>query len=82
VNYFSGEFFHTSHAEPGTQILTPAKTLRGEVAAEVVKVAKVAYRYCILHGIHDIQIEQLGQCDTKHSKRKVAKKMLLLKYKP
>jgi hypothetical protein len=45
VNYFSGEFFHTSHSEPGTQILTPAKTLRGEVAAEVVKVAKVAYRY-------------------------------------
>jgi hypothetical protein len=44
VNYFSGEFFHTSHSEPGTQILTPAKTLRGEVAAEVVKVAKVAYR--------------------------------------
>jgi hypothetical protein len=42
---FSGEFFHTSHSEPGTQILTPAKTLRGEVAAEVVKVAKVAYRY-------------------------------------
>jgi hypothetical protein len=42
---FSGEFFHTSHSEPGTQILTPANTLRGEVAAEVVKVAKVAYRY-------------------------------------
>ncbi len=46
MNHFSGEFFHTSHSEPGTQILTPAKTLRGEVAAEVVKVAKVAYRYC------------------------------------
>jgi hypothetical protein len=44
-NIFSGEFFHTSHWEPGTQILTPASTLRGEVAAEVVKVAKVAYRY-------------------------------------
>lgn len=52
----SGEFFHSSHSEPGTQIITPAKTLRGEVAVEVVKVAKVAYRALKLAGLASFDI--------------------------
>ncbi|XP_023319751.1 uncharacterized protein LOC111694922 [Eurytemora carolleeae] len=47
----SGEFFHTNSSQPNAEISTPTKTLRGEVVAEVVKIAKLAYRTLKLTGL-------------------------------
>jgi len=48
----SGEYFVTRElSSGGADILTPTKTIRGEVVAEVVKIAKLAYRKLKLSGI-------------------------------
>jgi len=52
----SGEYFHSCHPQPNTEISTPTKTLRGEVAAEIIKIAKLAYRTLKLTGIASIDM--------------------------
>jgi len=46
----SGEYFHTND-QMNAEISTPSKTLRGEVVAEVIKIAKLAYRTLKLTGL-------------------------------
>ena len=46
-----GEVFYSSDYTSKTSIMTPAKTLRGEVVLQVTKVAKVAYRALNLCGL-------------------------------
>ncbi len=52
------------------------------LAGVILNVQSARWSTGILHGIHDLQSEQFGQSDTNRSERKVAKNMLLLKYKP
>ena len=46
-----GEVFHSVDHTARTALITPTKTLRGEVVTQVVKVAKVAYRALNLCGL-------------------------------
>jgi len=47
----SGEYFHTRELQSNADISTPTKTIRGETVAEVIKIAKLAYRTLKLSGI-------------------------------